>query len=93
MPGHYFFEGLIVSQYHGDETPIEASVGSAFFNYLGCTNPNEPCVGTADQWVEANFTEWSYHHLPYNMVYLVLLIIVTRVVTFYSLAKLNFRST
>ena len=93
MPGHYFFEGLIVSQYHGDETQIEASPGSAFYQALGCDDPNVPCFGTAQKWVETGFSDWSYHHLPYNMLYLVLLIILTRCVTFYALANLNYRST
>jgi hypothetical protein len=29
-PGHYIFEGIIMSQYDGDDTPITASAGSAF---------------------------------------------------------------
>jgi len=93
MPGHYFFEGLIVSQYNGDSTQIEASVGSAFYQYIGCTDPSEICKGTAEQWIEANFTSWSYTHLPANMLYLVLLIIFTRGMMYYALANFNYRST
>ena len=93
MPGHYFFEGLIISQYYGDTTPIEATVNSVFWTYLNCQDPTVPCIGEAQQWVAANFTAWSYHHLPYNILYLVLLFIFTRAITFYALANLNYRST
>jgi hypothetical protein len=91
MPGHYFFEGLIVSQYHDDQTNITASPGTVFYDYLECDA--DPCIGTAGDWVQANFPDWSYDNVPYNMLYLVLLIILTRVVTFWALAKLNYRST
>jgi hypothetical protein len=93
MPGHYFFEGLIVSQYHGDTAPILATPGSVFFEYLGCPDTNTDCYGEAQQWVAANFTAWSYQHLPFNMLYMVLLFVFTRAITFYALANLNYRST
>jgi ABC-type multidrug transport system permease subunit len=35
-PGHYIFEGIIMSQYDGDDTPITASAGSAFYSALNC---------------------------------------------------------
>lgn len=94
MPGHYFFEGLIVSQYHGDDTQIEATPGSAFYEAIpSCTDPNTPCFGTAELWVETSFQDWDYQHLPFNLLYLVLLIVFTRGVTFWAMANLNHRAT
>lgn len=94
MPGHYFNEGLIVSQYDGDDTPIEATPGSAFYESLDqCVDPSIPCYGTAEEWVEANFPEWSPNHIPWNILYLIGLIVFTRIVTFWALTSLNYRST
>jgi hypothetical protein len=93
MPGHYFFEGLIVSQYNGDTSQIQASPGSLFWDSLGCPDTSAPCYGEAQQWVAANFTAWSYQNLPWNMLYMVLVFVFTRALTFYGLANLNYRAT
>jgi hypothetical protein len=43
------FEGLFVSQFDGDSTPIMASPGSPFFTFVGCSADAEVCEGTASQ--------------------------------------------
>ena len=52
-PGHYVFEGLILSQYWGDQQAVTASIGGEFYNWLGCNNfdPGGSCEGTVEQCV------------------------------------------
>ncbi|GAX16151.1 hypothetical protein FisN_3Hh368 [Fistulifera solaris] len=91
-PGHYIFEGIFMSQYENDNTPIEASPGSPFFISLGCTNAEEICVGTAEGWVQSSFSDWSVDSIPWNILYLVVLVVTTRVLTFVGLKKLDYRA-
>jgi ABC-type multidrug transport system permease subunit len=98
MPGHYVFEGLLVSQYRNDNTPIIASPGSAFWEFLDCDDKiaagATECVGTAEQWVFASFGgEFVEDNIPWNILYLVGLAITTRVITAIALKRLNYRST
>lgn len=99
LPGHYCIEGLLMSQFNGDTTFIEASPGSLFWNYNNCSNlvavdPDLVCGGTAGDWVESNFGAfWSYSNVPWNALYFVGLIVLARVVTLVALMYLNYRST
>lgn len=69
LAGHWVFEGIFMSQYAGDDTPIEATTpGTPYWDALGCTTSNstvveEPCVGTAEDWVQAKFPTWSPDNL------------------------------
>jgi len=93
LPGHYILEGLMTTQFHEDNSPISASPGSGFFLYLGCTEGSE-CVGTADEWVTYTFAgEFSFFNVPYDILYLVVMTILTRVITVWALSNLNYRST
>jgi hypothetical protein len=91
FPGHYIFEGIIMSQYDGDDTPIIASTGSPFYMSLPC-EPDMPCVGTAEGWVAATFTDWDVDNIPWNALYLIGAIIATRFITFFALTNLDYRS-
>lgn len=53
-------------------------------------DPSE-CTGTAEDWVEVSFGgEFSVDHLWYDAVYLVGAIVVSKIVTYIALNKLNF---
>lgn len=98
MPGHYIFEGLIVTQFDGDETPIIASPGTPFWVYLDCEDQiaggATDCIGTAEQWVFASFGgNFVPEHIPANMVYLAILFVATRIITLIALGALNYRRT
>lgn len=95
MPGHYIFEGLIVSQFDNDKTPITASPGTPFWQFLACDDQIEAtCVGTAEQWVFASFGgNFVPEHIPGNIIYLVILLVMTRIITALALAYLNHRRT
>jgi hypothetical protein len=92
-PGHYIFEGIIISQFDGDDTPITASTGSAFFYSIEppC-QPEVECIGTAGGWVASNFPDWDVDHLFYDALYLIGVIIATRFITFFALTHLDYRS-
>jgi hypothetical protein len=91
-PGHYIFEGIIMSQYDGDDTPIVASTGSPFYNSLRCNETVVSCEGTAGGWVESSFPDWDVDNLVYDALYLIALILATRFITFFALTNLDYRS-
>jgi ABC-type multidrug transport system ATPase subunit len=91
-PGHYIFEGIFMSQYENDNTPIEALPGSPFFMSLGCTNSEEVCMGTAEGWVQSSFSDWSTDSIPWNILYLIVLVATTRFLTFVGLKSLDYRA-
>lgn len=87
-----------MSQFDGDDTEIAATPGSAFYDSLvdsgDCTGAaDEDCSGTASQWVNISFSDWSADAIPWNALYLIGLIIVTRLITLYALTKINYRAT
>lgn len=84
-------EGLLISQFQGQQTQIEASQGTAFYSALNCTG--EPCYGSVGTWIDANFVDWSHESIKWNVVYLVGLILLTRVIGLYALFNINHRST
>jgi ABC-2 type transporter len=95
FPGHYVYESIIMSQYNDDNTPIVASLGSPFYDALNCaaTTPvGEACIGPASLWVASNFTDWDVDSIPFNFLYMLAIIVATRVVTYYALTNFDYRS-
>jgi len=90
-PGHYIYEGIFMSQYDGDDTIITATPGSDFFKALNCKY-GSPCEGTADQWINALFVDWSTDNIKWNVIFLVILIFFTRLTTLYALSNFDYRS-
>ncbi|KAG7350244.1 ABC-2 type transporter-domain containing protein [Nitzschia inconspicua] len=96
LPGQYVLESLLVTQYDGDDTPIVASPGTAFWNYLGCGTAaaTTTCIGTAEEWVYATFDgNFVIENVPKNLAYLIGMIVLTRILTVFGLGYLNYRST
>jgi ABC-type multidrug transport system ATPase subunit/ABC-type multidrug transport system permease subunit len=93
MPGHWIMEGLFTSQYGSSQLPIEASVDSPFYVSLGCNNTNDPCVGTAGEWLAVSFPDFSESHIKWDATFLVIVMIITRAVALTALSFLNYRST
>jgi hypothetical protein len=85
-----------MSQFDGDSTPITATTGSLFYQALQCTpsdsNTGSSCTGTAGQWIQANFSDWDVDSVPWNVLYMIGAILVTRVVTFVALTNLDYRA-
>lgn len=96
LPGHYVLEGLMTTQFENDTSPIAANLESVFYQYLvdseQCVQGSS-CTGTAEEWVQATFAgNFSVANVPYDILYLVGVIICTRVITVWSLGHLNYQS-
>lgn len=95
-PGHYVFEGLILSQYKGDQRTVTANAGSEFYNWLGCDrfDYGESCEGTVEQYVWVFFGgNFNGGNLYLDVLVLALFLILARVVTFFALRKFQFTKT
>ena len=100
IPSHYVVEGILMSQYDGDKTPILSTAGSPFYDYISAVCGNQCCsisetgahicTGIASDWVLVTFDgHFSIDHLWINFVYLIIVCSVSRVVTFLALVHLN----
>jgi len=71
-PGHYVYEGLVMSQFWDDETPVRAYNGSDFFVSLGCTlEQSTACVGTVSQYIDEFFGgRFNEDHMMYDALVL-----------------------
>lgn len=124
------FEGIFTSQFDGSDTPITATPGTRFYLYLNCTAATTECTGTAEEWIEVSFPDFSVDHIKvragtavekgrhfflrclcfakvphrrthhsrslfrqWDALYLVLVIFVSRVVTFIALTTLDYKAT
>ena len=98
LPGHYILEGLMTTQFYEDDSPIAAYPGSGFYEHLvdteQCSEGSQQCTGTAEEWVNFTFAgEFSRANVPYNLMYLVGVTILTRIITVWALGHLNYRKT
>jgi len=69
FPLHYIMEGLLTSQFRNDDTPIVASLGSPFYDFVlseKCpgTTPEDSilvdCItGTAEEWIYVSFGTYA----------------------------------
>jgi hypothetical protein len=89
---------LLVSQFYLDDTEIQASTGSNFWNYLGCDQQIEngaiECIAFAEDWVYTTFEgAWVIENIPANIGYLVGMVLLTRILTVFGLGYCNFRRT
>jgi ABC-type multidrug transport system permease subunit len=92
LPGHWIFEGLFMSQFTGDDTQIEATPGSPFYVGLDCENQPSPCMGSVQDWVFINFSDWSPSSIRWDVLYLVVVIVLWRSITFVALTRLDYRA-
>ena len=94
-PGHYVYEGLVITQFSGDRRPVAAVEGSDFFLYLGCDgrNSTDVCFGTVGDYVDNFFGgRFTPDHLLQDIFVLALYLVSARVMTFFALKHFNFSS-
>lgn len=94
-PGHYVYEGLVISQFSYDRRPVVAVQDSDFFVYLGCDrrNSTEACIGTVGDFVDNFFGgRFTRDHLLQDVFVLALFLVSARAMTFYALKYFNFSS-
>lgn len=98
-PGHYVYEGLVMTQFNEDQTPVEASPGSAFYFFLidsGDCNPEADavCTGTVEEFLDQFFGgKFSRDHVWYDAVVLGAYLVVARLATLWALKKFNYTSS
>ena len=95
-PGHYVYEGLILSQYWDDHRPVTAKPGSEFYIWLACDkiDSGEVCEGTVEQYVWVFFGgKFNNANLYRDVLVLALYLILARVATFFALRKFQYTNT
>ena len=99
----YILEGLMVSQFENDTTPITASYGSEYYDFVretycpevpaGSLLPSD-CTGTAEDWLYVSFGGfWVPEHLPWNVLYLVGAVTFAKILSLYGLTSKNYLAT
>jgi hypothetical protein len=92
-PGHYVYEGLVITQFYGDNRTVAAIDDSEFYYHLGCDviNSTNACVGTVEDYVDMFFGgRFSEDHLLQDILVLAFFLVAARVMTFCALKYFNF---
>ena len=95
-PGHFVYEGLILSQYWGDQRKVIATEGSDFYIWLRCDriDDRETCEGSVEQYVWVFFGEKFNNDNTYqDVLILALFLVLARVATFFALKKFQYTNT
>ena len=94
-PGHFVYEGMVVSLFTADHRTVIAETGSDFFDTLGCEiEQADECTGTVSQFVYAFFGgRYSSENIQQDAIILGAYLILARVLTFFALTYMNFAST
>mmetsp|Transcript_21957 Transcript_21957/g.49245 ORF Transcript_21957/g.49245 Transcript_21957/m.49245 type:complete len:400 (+) Transcript_21957:352-1551(+) len=95
-PGHFVYEGLVLSQYWGDKRIVKTNSGSEFHIWLGCEKLDsaEYCEGTVEQYVWVFFGEkFNDGNLYQDILILALFLVIARVTTFFALRKCQYTNT
>lgn len=96
-PGHFVYEGLVVSLFHNDYRTVVADSGSEFFDYLvsigDCdgTMPGAYCAGTVEEFVAVFFGfEYNFDNSMRNALILGLFLVIARLMSFCALKYIRF---
>lgn len=91
FPLHYVVEGLLMSQFTGSNLQIEATFESSWYVALKCTE--SPCYGSPSEFLEWRFGGFfSPSHIPWNALYLILVIVAFKCIKMVALQQLNYLS-
>lgn len=94
-PGHYVYEGMIVSLFSGDDRLVFANDNSTFYISQGCT-PDEvyACNGTVSEYMDTFFGgKFNRGNLSTDVWVLTGFLIGARLITFLALKYFNYTST
>lgn len=91
-PGHFVYEGLIVSIFYNETTPVVATLGSEFYDSLECSpDMEEECIGTVWGYVDTFFGgHYQREHLYYDILVLGFYLTLARLVTYLALKHFTF---
>eukprot|EP00522_Entomoneis_paludosa_P007380 CAMPEP_0172455684 /NCGR_PEP_ID=MMETSP1065-20121228/12192_1 /TAXON_ID=265537 /ORGANISM="Amphiprora paludosa, Strain CCMP125" /LENGTH=1539 /DNA_ID=CAMNT_0013208153 /DNA_START=180 /DNA_END=4799 /DNA_ORIENTATION=- len=91
-PGHYVYEGLVVSLYRDDESVVIADEGSDFWDDLGCTpQMTSVCSGSVNEYIRVFFGgDFGEDHIARNTIILGFILVITRLLTWLALKYIRF---
>ena len=91
-PGHYVYEGLVISLYDEDNRTVYADNGSEFYIFLNCTgNTTTVCPGTVGQYIDSFFGgNFTTGHTVRNAFILGAVLVITRALTFVALRYIRY---
>jgi len=97
-PGHFVYEGLVISLFQHDNRTVFASEGSEYYMYLDCNSvtntAQNPCGGTVLQYIDFFFGgKFSAAHIPTNAWVLGVILVIARLCTYFALRYLKFTAT
>jgi hypothetical protein len=105
-PGHYVYEGLIVTQFQHDNRHVVATEGSVFYKYLlnqgqgTCDTITDPssllqqCVGTVSQYIDCFFGgRFRHSHIYSDAIILGMYLVLARLLTYIALRHFTFMAT
>lgn len=95
-PGHYVYEGMVVSLFTADNRTVFAEDDSVFFHDMGCEIGIDDggCKGTVSQFVYSFFGgRYNSDNILQDAVVLGLYLVLARVLTFLALTYINFSAT
>jgi hypothetical protein len=107
-PGRFALEGLVVTQFAGNEGPVIPQYASPYFFYLNCTADISPdqlpfsaeealpmdCLGTIDDYVNYFFGgRFTIDNFWIDVVVLLAYMILAKFVTEFALWKFNYVNT
>jgi ABC-type multidrug transport system ATPase subunit len=94
-PGHYVYEGMIVSLFTDDDRTVLANDNSEFYDYLGCVpDSEEVCRGTVEQFMDSFFGgKFQYDNRNIDLIVLTAYLIAARLATLFALWYFNYTST
>lgn len=95
-PGRFALEGLVITQFADNDTPVFPRFASPYFFYLNCTLDEIPeeCPGTIDDYVNYFFGgRFSLDHFWMDVFVLLGYMILAKFVTEFALWKFNYVNT
>ena len=94
-PGHYAYEGTIMSQFEGIKTEVLAAEGSSYFYSRSCVDGQEDdCIGDMKSYTKFTFGNlFSPDHVERNDMILLGYLLFALIGTNFALKKLNHMNT
>mmetsp|Transcript_6685 Transcript_6685/g.10445 ORF Transcript_6685/g.10445 Transcript_6685/m.10445 type:complete len:297 (-) Transcript_6685:52-942(-) len=95
-PGRFAFEGLVVTQFHENDTPVLANYLSPYFFYLNCTMDEVPedCQGTISDYVNYFFGgRFTIDNFWVDVGALLAYMCLAKIATEFALWKFNYVNT
>ena len=95
-PGHYVFEGMVMTLFSQNNNLVIATPGSTFYEAIGCADlsAGAECTGTVSDFVDV-FFGGRFHpdHIWYDALICGMFLVMARVATYFGLRFFNFMNT